>query len=97
MKDYDNKRLPDDILKKYVGKYEFDKDHHVYVSIQNKQLQMEAPEGGVPKSPLFAQDETNFYLKVITARIEFIKDESGNITGFISHYNGKDEFCKKIK
>lgn len=97
LKDYDNKRLPDDILKKYVGKYEFDKDHHVYVSIQNKQLQMEAPEGGVPKSPLFAQDETNFYLKVITARIEFLKDESGNITGFISHFNGKDEFCKKIK
>ena len=40
---------------------------------------MEAPEGGLPKSPLFAEDENNFYLKIINARIEFVKDASGNV------------------
>jgi hypothetical protein len=90
-------KLPDDVLKKYVGVYEFDKKHHAIVTLENGQLQAEAPEGGLPKSPLIAEDENNFYLKIINARIEFIKDESGNITGLIAHYYGKDEVLKKIK
>ena len=90
-------KLADSILKKYIGQYDFDKKHHAYVTLENNQLQLEAPQGGLPKSPLFAEDETNFYLKIINARIEFVKDTSGNITELIAHYNGKDEVCKKIK
>jgi CubicO group peptidase (beta-lactamase class C family) len=90
-------KLPDDVLKKYVGQYDFDKKHHAYITLENGQLQMEAPQGGLPKSPLFAENETNFYLKIINARIEFVKNTSGNITELIAHYNGKDEVCKKVK
>lgn len=90
-------KLADSILKKYVGEYAFDKKHHAFIMLENGTLQMEAPAGNLPKSPLFPQDETNMYLKIIDARIEFIKDTNGNITGFISHYNGKDEVCKKVK
>ena len=90
-------KLSDDVLKKYVGQYDFDKKHHVYITLENGSLQIEAPQGGLPKSPLFAENETNFYLKIINARIEFVKDTSGNITELISHYNGKDEVCKKVK
>ena len=90
-------KIPPDVLKKYIGQYDFDKKHHVYITLENGTLQMEAPQGGLPKSPLFAQDETNFYLKIIDARIEFVKDASGNITELIAHYNGKNEVCKKVK
>lgn len=90
-------KLPDDVLKKYTGQYDFDKKHHVYITLENGQLQMEAPQGGLPKSPLFAEDETNFFLKIINARIEFVKDASGNITELIAHYMGKHEVCKKMK
>lgn len=93
----EGKQFPIDSLKKYVGKYEFDKKHHAYVSLENGQLHLEAPEGGLPKSPLFADDQTNFYLKIINARIEFVKDASGNIIELIAHYNGKHEVCKKVK
>ena len=85
------------VLKKYVGEYAFDKEHHAFITLENNQLQIEAPEGGLPKSPLFAEDKINFYLRIIDARIEFLKDTNGNVTGFISHYNGKDEYCKKVK
>jgi CubicO group peptidase (beta-lactamase class C family) len=95
--DHSNKKIPDDVLKKYIGQYDFDKKHHAYITLENGSLQMEAPQGGLPKSPLFAEDENNFYLKIINAVIEFVKDGSGNITGLIAHYNGKDEFCKKVK
>jgi hypothetical protein len=89
--------LPMDVLKKYTGQYDFDKDHHVYVTLENNQLQLAAPQGGLPKSPLFANDETIFYLKIINARIEFVEDASGNIIELISHFNGKDDVCKKVK
>jgi len=85
------------VLKKYVGQYDFDKKHHVYITLENNQLHMEAPQGGLPKSPLFEDDQNNFYLKIINARIEFVKDASGNITELISHYMGKNEVCKKVK
>ena len=90
-------KLPDEVLKKYVGQYDFDKRHHVYITLENNQLQMEAPQGGLPKSPLFADDQNNFYLKIINARIEFVKDTSGNVTALIAHYMGKNEVCKKVK
>jgi hypothetical protein len=97
MSDRKEIKLPESILKKYVGQYDFDKKHHAYITLENGSLQIEAPQGGLPKSPLFANDENNFYLKVIDADIEFVKDASGNITQFISHYMGKNEVCKKIK
>ena len=90
-------KLPDEVLKKYVGQYDFDKKHHVYITLENNQLQIEAPQGGLPKSPLLADDENNFYLKIIDARIEFVEDASGNITELISHYMGKNDVCKKVK
>jgi CubicO group peptidase (beta-lactamase class C family) len=89
-------QLSPEVLKKYTGRYDFDKKHHAYITLENGMLQMEAPQGGLPKSPLFAQDETNFYLKIIDARIEFVKDASGNISELIAHYNGKNEICKKV-
>ncbi len=89
--------LADSVLKKYVGEYAFDKKHHAFITLENGILQLAAPTGNLPKSPLFPQDETNMYLKIIDARIEFIKNANGNITGFISHYNGKDEACRKVK
>lgn len=89
--------IPDEELKKFVGQYDFDKKHHVYITLENGQLQIEAPQGGLPKSPLFAEDKTNFYLKIINARIEFVKDDGGNVIQLISHYMGKHEVCKKVK
>ena len=90
-------KLADTVLQKYTGEYEFDKKHHAFITLENGNLQMEAPAGGLPKSSLFAEDETNFYLKIIDAKIKFTKDEKGNINGLIAQYNGKDEVCKKVK
>lgn len=97
MRNHNGIKLPDEVLKKYVGRYDFDKKHHVYITLENNQLQIEAPQGGLPRSPLFAIDQNNFYLKIINARIEFVEDASGNVTELISHYLGKNDVCKKVK
>jgi CubicO group peptidase (beta-lactamase class C family) len=96
-KDLAGNTFPADSLKKYVGTYQFDKKHHAYITLEDGQLQMEAPQGGLPKSPLFAEDANNFYLKIINARIEFVQDASGKITALTAHYAGKHETSKKIK
>jgi len=90
-------KLTVDILKQYVGEYAFDKKHHAFVTLENDILQIASPAGNLPKSPLFPENENNFWLKIIDARIEFVKDDSGNITELIAHYNGKDEVCRKVK
>ncbi len=89
--------IPPDSLKKYTGVYAFDKKHKAIITLENDHLQIEAPSGGLPKSPLFAESQTLFYLKLIDAEIEFVEDAAGNITQLISHANGKDEVCKKVK
>lgn len=90
-------KLPDSILKKYVGEYAFDKQHHAFVTLENHVLQIAAPAGNLPKSPLFAENKNNFWLKIIDAKIEFVKDASGNVVQLVSHYLGKDEVSKKIR
>ena len=90
-------QFPDSVLHRYVGRYDFDRKHHAYVTLENHQLMIEAPQGGLPRSPLFAEDDKNFYLKIINARIEFIKGSDGTITGLISHYRGKQETCIKVR
>ncbi|HVX27865.1 MAG TPA: serine hydrolase [Parafilimonas sp.] len=85
------------ILKQYVGQYDFDKKHHAYITLENGQLQIEAPQGGLPKVPLFAKSENVFFLKIIAAEVEFAKDENGKISQMIIHVNGENQICKKVK
>jgi CubicO group peptidase (beta-lactamase class C family) len=89
--------IPTDLLKKYTGVYAFDKKHKAYVTLEDNHLQIAAPAGGLPKSPLYAESDTFFYLKVVDGIIEFVKDDNGKVTQLISHANGKDEVCRKIK
>jgi CubicO group peptidase (beta-lactamase class C family) len=90
-------KVDPDLLKQYVGQYDLDKKHHAYITLENGQLQMEAPQGGLPKSPLFAKASNVFYLKIVAAEIEFTKDASGKVNEMIVHFNGQDQISKKVK
>ena len=43
-----------------------------------------------PKFPIFAESPTKFFLKVVDAQIEFVKNEKGDATAMILHQNGRD-------
>ena len=47
-------------LAQYVGRYEDNAKHPVLLTIENGQLQMEAPKGGLPKSSLFPKKDGTF-------------------------------------
>jgi hypothetical protein len=90
-------KVADTILRQYVGVYQFDAKHSATITLENGQLQMEARAGGLPKSPLFAESDNKFLLKVVKAEIEFVKDAQGNVIKLIAHVNGQDQVCKKVK
>ena len=84
------------LLRQYVGVYESDSEHPAIITLENGQLQMEAPAGGLPKSPLAARSKNVFYLKAIGAEIEFVKDNN-RVIQLVVHFNGQNQVAKKVK
>jgi len=77
--------VPAEILKQYVGTYEIQPGLNVTITLEDNQLFTQVT--GQPKFPLFAESETKFFLKIVDAQDEFIKDEKGAVT-YIIHRQG---------
>ena len=52
---------------------------------------------GQQKFEIFAESETEFYIRAVNAQITFVKDEKGQVTHLVLHQNGADQQGKKIK
>lgn len=72
-----------EILKQYVGTYELQPGFDLVVTLEDGQLMSQATGQG--KLPMFAETETKFFLKVVDAQIEFLKDENGAVTHLMLH------------
>lgn len=89
--------IPDFILEKYVGIYT-DGKTNISITLAKGQLYAESnSKQSIPKLPIYAINETEFFLKDFNVIIEFIKDSNNNVTEFISHENGKNIQLKRIK
>lgn len=77
-----------DILKQYVGSYEFTSTFIIAMTLEDGRLMTQATNQ--PKFPLFAESETSFFLKVVDAQVEFVKNDKGAVTGMVLHQNGRD-------
>ena len=47
--------------------------------------------------PIFAESETKFFLKVVDAQLEFVKDDNGKFSKVILHQNGRDIEATRIE
>ncbi|GAB3935951.1 serine hydrolase [Larkinella terrae] len=96
----ENAEIPKDatvsteVLEKYVGKYELAPSFIIEITRADSQLYGQATGQG--KFELFPQSETEFYLKVVPAKVSFVKDEKGQISQLILHQNGRDMPGKRI-
>lgn len=77
-----------DILAKYVGTYELAPAFSIVITLEGGQLMEQATNQ--PKFPIFAESETKFFLKVVDAQIEFIKNDKGDVTALVLHQGGQD-------
>lgn len=83
------------ILKQYVGEYELAPGFTITVSLRENGLKAQAT--GQSSFDIYAEKENVFFLKVVDAKIEFVKDASGTVTEMILYQNGQQPHGKKIK
>jgi hypothetical protein len=95
-KNHPEVKLNDAVLQRYVGTYEFDSLHPVIITLENGCLYAEGPNNNLPKSPLAAESELTFFLRIAGVEFDFVKDARGSVTGLISH-EAQDYLLKKVK
>jgi len=77
-----------EILKQYVGTYELTPNFSLAITLEDGQLISQGTNQG--KVPMYAESETMFFLKLVDAQIEFVKNEKGEVTNLVLHQNGRD-------
>jgi len=79
----------------YVGEYELSPTFKATVFKEGDKLMAQATNQ--PAFELYPEGENKFFLKVVDAKVTFIRDDKGQVTGLILHQGGQDVPGKKIK
>jgi CubicO group peptidase (beta-lactamase class C family) len=82
------------ILDRYVGIYDLAPNFALTITRDGNRLFSQAT--GQPRTELFAESETKFFLKVVNAQITFQTGADGRATGLILHQNG-DHPAKRVE
>ena len=83
------------VFDKYVGEYEIQPTFVITFFRDGGKFMTQAT--GQPAFEIFPASETVFFLKVVEAEVEFVKDASGTVTGINLNQGGKKIFGKKIR
>lgn len=79
--------VPASTLEDYMGTYQLAPGFSLAVTLEGDRLMTQAT--GQPKFPIFAESETKFFLKVVDAQLEFVRDAGGTVTHAILHQGGR--------
>jgi CubicO group peptidase (beta-lactamase class C family) len=83
------------VLTRYVGAYQMDQGPVNLITLEGNQLFTKL--GNQPPSPIFAESENMFFLKVVEAQVEFTgNDAQGRPTQLTIHQNGRDIPGKRL-
>jgi hypothetical protein len=83
------------IYAQYVGEYQVAPGFSLTVSVADGKLFGQPT--GAEKAELFAESETRFFLTVVDAQVEFVKDETGKVTGLVLYQGGQAMPGQKVK
>ena len=94
--------VSENILKKYVGRYNYGHAMAMLVTLKDKQLFGQIT--GQPQNPLKPISANEFYFKVMNAKIKFASDSFSNVERIIQYQDGvsfeanrlKDEILVKV-
>jgi D-alanyl-D-alanine-carboxypeptidase/D-alanyl-D-alanine-endopeptidase len=79
--------VPEKVLQEYVGGYELAPGFSIAVTREGTRLFGQATGQG--RFEMFARSETEFFLRVVEARIEFQRDPSGQVTSLVLYQGGQ--------
>lgn len=88
-------KVPIETLSTYVGKYEMAPGAIIDVTTDANRIFVQMT--GQAKFEIFPTSTTEFYLKVVEAKVIFKADEQNNITGLTLQQNGQNNPGKKIE
>jgi len=83
------------VLEKYTGRYELAPNFILSVTREGDHLYAQAT--GQPRFEIFAEDDHNFFLKVVDAQLTFVVDANGRATSVVLHQGGRDAPAKRIE
>ncbi len=83
------------VLDDYTGQYQLAPNFIITVTNENGKLIAQAT--GQQKNEMFAESETDFFLKTVDAQIKFVKDPQGKVTGLILRQGSRETLAQKIK
>jgi cyanophycinase len=86
--------LPVATLNRYTGVYLLHPGVYNTVTVDGSQLYVQLT--GQPKFPAFAESEDHFYLKVVSANLDFVKDSAGKVTSVVLHQNNQDVTMSRL-
>jgi uncharacterized pyridoxamine 5'-phosphate oxidase family protein len=72
----ENSALPETEIDAFVGRYQYGP---AIMTCTREGKQLFAQVAGQPKNPIFAVAENTFVWKVVQAKVEFVKDENGEV------------------
>jgi len=88
-------KVPESVLESYVGEFELQPGFTIVITKEGDRLFTQAT--GQQKVEVFAETETKFFLKVVDASIEFVKDDAGKVSKFFLFQGGQKMEVKRIK
>ena len=80
-------KVDEKILTQYIGEYELAPTFLINIKVVDGRLMAQAT--GQPEFELFSKNEKEFYLKVIDAQVEFVRNDKGEVEKLILHQNGQ--------
>ncbi len=79
-------QLPEDVLKRYVGEYQLSPTFILSVTVEGERIYTQAT--GQQRVEIYPASETEFFLTVVEAEIQFTVEDDGTVSGLILHQGG---------
>ena len=83
------------VLSRYVGSYRLAPNFVLDVTLKDGVLYVHPTDQ--PTFRLWAESETDFFLKEVDAQVTFTRDAQGAVTGLVLHQNGQSSTAPKVQ
>jgi len=83
------------VLSKYVGQFQLAPDFIITIRLDGNKIFAQAT--GQSEVEIFPSSETKFYLKVVNAQIDFVKNDDGDFNKLILYQNNREMPGERIK
>jgi hypothetical protein len=88
-------RVPQATLDRYTGRYRYTDSVALHLTREDDVLVARLSQS-LDRYQLFAESETQFFLKTADAQAEFSVTEAGEVRGLTLRYNGRSTFAERL-